>query len=499
MITDYAKSLRVTRWMSVFILLHVLFWTLAPVWVRYTLPMDAMEGTTWGHQLQWGYDKNPFLNGWLTHFAVYLGGNSGWMIYLFSQLSIAACFWAIFRLGSKLLSPVYALISVFLLESMQYYNLHAIDFNDNTLEVGLWALTILFFYQALTQKKWSDWLLTGFFAGLGMMAKYYTAMLLIPMAIFLLLFKETRQQFASPKLYVGLLVFIILILPHTLWLFSHNFVTISYAVNRVSSPPTLLNHFSFPLQFAWQQFEVLLPALLLFSILLLGAKPIQIKLQPLKNFDKAFLFFMGLGPFILTVVLSAVFGMKLRAGWGQPLLSLWGIILITLITPRITRDRFFSFIALLVTLFLVMITVYCNALVRANAPSSANFPGQIIASQLTSEWQQRFHQPLSYVAGPRWAAGNIAFYSKDQPTVYIDWDKKVSPWLRETKLRENGGIFVWDPTEAHQASVAEIRARFNNLGPIEIRHYSWLRNYKMKPVELSVAFLPPTTSQRKSL
>ena len=32
---------------------------------------------------------------------------------------------------------------------------------------------------------------------------------------------------------------------------------------------------------------------------------------------KTFLFLMGFGPLIMTILLSAIFGMKLRAGWGQ--------------------------------------------------------------------------------------------------------------------------------------------------------------------------------------
>lgn len=491
MINDFAKSFQAERWLYIFIFLHVFFWTLTPSWVRYTLPMDAMEGATWGHQLVLGYDKNPFLNGWLTRFALFLGGGSVWVIYLFSQLSVAACFWAIWNFGKKLLPPIYALIAVMLLESMQYYNLHAIDFNDNTLELGLWALTILFFYQATIKNKLSDWLLTGFFAGFGLMAKYYTAMLLIPMVFFLIVNKTARQRFKSIHLYLALFIFIIIILPHTLWLFSHDFITIQYALKRVSSPPTLFNHLEFPLQFAWQQIEVLLPALLLFSILLLGKKPILIKRPPLATFDKTFLLFMGLGPFFLTVLLSAIFGMKLRAGWGQPLLSLWGIILVLWITPRLTRERFISFLIFLIVLTTVMIGVYSSALIRAKQPSSANFPGEVIARHLTEQWQQRYHQPLAYVAGPRWVTGNIAFYSKDQPTVYIDWDNKVSSWIDENKVREKGAIFVWDPTEAIQASEQDIRSRFKTLGPTEIMHFSWMRNQTMEPVEISVAFLPP--------
>lgn len=491
MINIDTKSFQAARWLTVFILLHVFFWTLIPAWVRYTLPMDAMEGTTWGHQLVLGYDKNPFLNAWLTRFALFLGGGYVWVIYLFSQLSVAACFWAVFEVGKKWLPPIYALIGVMLLESMQYYNLHAIDFNDNTLELGLWALTILYFYQAALKNHLSDWLLTGLFAGLGMMAKYYTALLLIPMAVFLLINPIARQRLKSPFLYAGLLLFIIIILPHTIWLFSHDFITVQYAIGRVSSPPTLFNHIQFPLQFAWQQLEVLLPALLLFSILFLGKKPIFAARPSLTNFDKTFLLFMGFGPFLLTILLSAIFGMKLRAGWGQPLLSLWGIMLVTWLTPRLTRERFLSFIVFLAVLATVMISVYSIALIRGNKPSSANFPGEVIARELTMQWEKRYHKPLMFVAGPRWAAGTIAFYSKDQPSVYIDWDNKVSSWIDETKMRQEGAIFVWDPTEAIQVSVKDIRARFPKLGPIEIMHFSWMRNKKLTPVEIRVAFLPP--------
>src|SRR5580704_4304509 len=125
------------RLLSIFLCLHLLGWTLIPAILRSNLPLDAIEGTIWGHQLEWGYDKNPPLNGWLTALATTLDGHSGWMIYLFSQLCVITCMWATWQLAKKILPPVYALISVLLLECIQYFNFHAIDFNDNTLELPL--------------------------------------------------------------------------------------------------------------------------------------------------------------------------------------------------------------------------------------------------------------------------------------------------------------------------------------------------------------------------
>lgn len=93
------------RWLSLFLCAHLLLWTLAPALLRYNLPLDAIEGTIWGHQLEWGYDKNPFLNGWLTALAVYFDRYSGWVIYLFSQICVVTGLWAVWRLAREMLLP----------------------------------------------------------------------------------------------------------------------------------------------------------------------------------------------------------------------------------------------------------------------------------------------------------------------------------------------------------------------------------------------------------
>lgn len=193
-----SSILTITHWFYLFLFAHVLCWTLAPFLLRYNLPLDSMEGTTWGHQLLLGYDKNPFMNAWLTALAIKISGTSAWAVYLFSQLSVGLCFWAVWKLGQRIFSPLYACVSVMLLEGVQYYHLHAFDFNDNTLELGLWAITIYFFYCALKDKKFWPWLLTGVFAALGVMTKYYTAMLLLPMILFLLIDRKNHSTFKSP-------------------------------------------------------------------------------------------------------------------------------------------------------------------------------------------------------------------------------------------------------------------------------------------------------------
>ncbi len=485
---DSTKSFPANWWVLLFICVHLIAWTLVPVLIRYNLPLDAIEGTLWGHQLEWGYDKNPFLNAWLTALAVCLGGSTGWMVYLFSQLSVALCFTAVWLLAKKILTPALALVSVMLLEGIQYYTFHAIDFNDNTLELSLWALTIYFFYQACRTATYRAWMYTGVFAAFGMMAKYYTAALLAAMVLFLFLFKDNRRQLKTPAPYIGLLIGVIIMLPHIIWLFSHAFITITYVFQRAGSAPNWTNHCFFPAQFAWQQGQAFLPALVLLAFLMIGKKPLRSAFS-VASFDKAFLLFVGVGPFLLTVLLSLLLGIKLRAGWGMPLLSCWGIILLAWVQPAVTTKKLYRFIAAVFIVMGLLLTGYSVSLIHSSTPSSANFPGQDIAKAITQEWHDRYHTPLQYVAGSRWIGGNIGFYSPDHPAVFIEWDARKAPWINLRDLQKKGAVFVWDMSEG-ETLPAEVKAQFSLQKTSEMIFY-WHRNKQLAPVKVGVAILAP--------
>jgi 4-amino-4-deoxy-L-arabinose transferase-like glycosyltransferase len=485
------EPFRAERWLYIFITTHLLLWTLVPTLLRRNLPLDAIEGTIWGHQLDWGYDKNPFLNGWLTALATFLGGQSGWMIYFFSQLSVAVCLWVVWRLAKKMLPPTYALIAVMILEGVQYFNFHAIDFNDNTLELGLWALIIYFFYESLRTSKTRYWMLTGIFAGHGMMAKYYTETLLATQFLLLVLNPANRKQFATRGPYLSLALFLLIIAPHVIWLFSHDFITVAYVFKRAGTAPSWTNHFFFPAQFAWQQFEAFLPAIVLLCLLFIGKKPFfETPKTQLSSFDKQFLVFVGLGPFLVTVLLSFSFGIKLRAGWGMPLLSLWGLILVASVQPALTKLKMNGFVTIIFVLISVLLSGYTVSIINSSTATSANFPGREIARLITHEWHNTYHTKLSYIAGSRWVGGNIGFYSSDHPAVFVEWDKRRAPWVDVADMQEKGAVFVWETPK--EKMPVEIRQRFPQLKETTYLELSWHRNTKnLPPVKIGVAILPP--------
>jgi 4-amino-4-deoxy-L-arabinose transferase-like glycosyltransferase len=489
--------LRPSHWFLLFIIVHLLAWTAIPFLVRDNLPLDAIEGALWGHQLEWGYDKNPYLNAWLTTLAIYLGGGSGWMVYLFSQLSVISCLWAVWQLSKQFFSPWYALIAVLMLESMQYFNFHVIDFNDNTLELGLWAVSIYFFYQATRYpNRILYWILTGLFTGFAMMAKYYTASLMVSMCLFLLFDKKHRQVFFTWRPYLALLSFLIVTLPHFIWLFTHDFITVHYIFERTDSIRHWSNHFFFPAQFAIQQLEVFLPAFLIYLCLFLGKRPVvylNLNLNKEKINNINFIYFLGLGPLLLTLLLSFLFGIKLHAGWGTPILSLSTLILFALAKPRLSPIKIKVFLSGIFTLMGVLLFGYIYSLAYDSNTSSANFPGKMIAKSLTSYWHESYHTHLSYIAGSRWVGGNISFYSPDHPAVFIEWDKKRAPWISIHDMEKKGAIFVWDLTNNKETLPSNVIKAYPQLKkPAIIWEFPWYRHFNgLKPVKIGVSILPP--------
>lgn len=493
-----------------FTLLQALLWILAPTIFRYALAHDTIEGAMWGMHLEWGYDKNPWMNAWLTRLGWVIGGTSGIGIYAIGQLFIITSFWSVWRLAQKFLAAPYALISVFLLEGTVNYTLVTPTFNDNLIELGLWPLLFLFFYQAIKEQRYRDWLGVGIVAGLAMMAKYYTAFPMMVMLFFLMTTREGRVSFKKSGLYLALLSFMVIITPHIIWLFQHDFITVQYALDRADdhSIPWIIKHFYYPIDFALAQLinVVAMPLLLLFSY----SKHAQQKdvIAPettLTAFDHYFLLSMAFGTYILTVFLSGIFGWHLYNEWGVPLISLWGIVIVAYTQFSLTIKAFKRFVIIIFAVMICWVATYPVGLyLQPDRRHSDNYPAQEVADIVTSAWQTRYHKPLEYVAGSRYVAGYVAFYSKDHPSVYAEWSSQFSPWINVEQMKKYGAVFVQDNyygttvfgnhpnTDFGKKFPASVLQKYPGLIILPVEYIPWHRSGdKIEPIPLLIGFLPP--------
>lgn len=486
------------RYFWLFILLHSLAWTLGPALLRPSLPHDVLEGISWGLQWQWGYSKHPFLTAWLCAGVTQLFGHTGWPVYALAQLAVLITFLAVWQLAKQMLKPLPALIATLSLEGVLFYNINSFNLTPDSLQSPIWALLCLFFYQALDREKLKDWLLTGFMAGLAILTKYQAALIFLPMLGFCLAQSRVRQQFLSPKPYLALGVFLLLIMPHLVWLADHHFMTVYYAFNTPNE--YTLNHsckahFSNSLGFIANSLANILAVLVL--LWPFWKKP---QCRFLKPFDRQFIYFMGLGPWMLTLILCLISGDHFPPRWTTPYFFLIGIISLDALSPsleaRPVRQYALSLILLSLALFsgrMASFTLF------PRAHSDAFLPNQIMAQRLETLWYRQYHTPLPYLAGSHYLVAVLLPYFEHSPSPFFNWDLKESSWISLDALKTRGGLFIWDKQQNY-AWDASSRA-MNYLPPAILMAYPNLKflpdlrfhrlGPKKEELTIGVALLPP--------
>ena len=128
--------------------------------------------------------------------------------------------------------------------------------------------------------------LVGLFAAFGFLSKYLFIYLLVSidlLFIYLIFFKKERKF--DFKYLITLEVFLVVLVPHLIWLNNNEFVTITYGLARTGLEQSiLLDHIKYPLIFLLKQIGILIPFFILIWLLV---KKINFKIN-LK--DKKLLF-----------------------------------------------------------------------------------------------------------------------------------------------------------------------------------------------------------------
>lgn len=469
---------------SLILLAHVLVWTVVPTLTNGNLPLDVIEHLVWGREWQMGYDKHPPLVAWMLETAGWISGGRDWGPYAVSQLCVGIALWAMWRLGLTLFDERQALISVVLMEGVYYHTYSSPEFNVNVALMAFWALTILAYRIALEHRTSASWLALGVTAGLAILGKYTAGFLLLALLIHLIIDPRARTAWRSSGPYLAGVSLLLVITPHLIWMWQHDFITLTYAVNRTGTTRTLLDHVRNPLEFLLAQLILLLfPWLMLRSLgprAALGRDPERSR----------FILLAALGPLLLIAMLSLLTGMRMRSMWGSPMLVMAGIVLVWYAGPamRSWNVRRFAMTATLVALFFP--AAYVATYIYGDGKRT-QFPGRVLAETISGEWHARYGTPLPTVVSTYWLGGNVSWYSADRPSVYIEADPAKAPWVDEAELRRTGAIVVWHVGEPFRAE------QLDRIGPLETQptlSLEWLGGAYEAPSQIGWGIIPPTAN-----
>lgn len=430
------------------------FWTLAPALSHSAPPLDVVEMYAWGREGVVATFKHPNLPGLVLEATRRLTGQVGWPAYLVSQLFIATTFWAVFALGRELLGAPRALAGVLLLTGVYFFSWTTPEFNHNVAQMPLWALVTLMLWRAGARGGLASWALLGLFGGLSLWAKYSSALLLAPAALWLVWDGQARKKLLTPGPWIGLGVFALVISPQALWLIDHDFQPFAYAARRSGEGGALAT-----LEFLLTEIANHLPmAILLLAAGFLGKTAPEAPVAPEPRAMR-FLLLMGLGPLALTA-LTGLLGAGLRASWAMPMFNLSGLIVVALLGAKFSAPRLGRLAWGAATLLMLASGLYFTHM-RFGAqltgdPLRGNWPQAELSRALEGAWVSETSAPLEIVAGDIWTAGLVGMGGRDPPSVLINGDFAISPWVTREEAGRYGLLMVWRADEAPPPQIAAL-------------------------------------------
>ena len=308
------------------------------------------------------------------------------------------------------------LISVLLIEAIYFYNFTTPEFNVNVCQLPFWSLTVYFSWKIYTSKeiKFSDCFLVGLFAAFGFLSKYLFVYLLasIDLLFIYLIFIKKDRKFDF-KYLITLEVFLIILVPHLIWLNNNEFITITYGLARTGLEQSgLIDHIKFPLIFLIKQIGLLIPFLILVWLLV---KKIKFRID-FKDKKLLFLLAINILPIILMFLTSVVTGSKIRTMWMTPFYLFFGTLFVYLFQAQINIKKlkpfmigfiFFSFCHLHFTLMSQYQKKTKELIILVKK----------LQLKLNMRGINNLILKINVVYGNEWNAGNLSYHLKSRPSL----------------------------------------------------------------------------------
>ncbi len=393
-----------------FLFTHLVIWVFVPSISNTNLPLDTIEALAWGSNLDWGFNKHPPMSALAVEIFYFIFGNQDWAYYLLSQIFVIFTFLIIWKFTNFFFNSKFcSLISIFLLEGIFFYNFTTPEFNVNVCQLPFWALTVLYGWKSFKEDKIQNYVLLGTFSALGFLSKYLFLYLIFSMALFFIfMIIRNKKNFS---VLISIIPFIIILLPHLLWLLSNDFITITYGLHRTGlQEDTFLNHITNPLIFLGKQLGLLLP--FIFMCIFLSRK-IKINFN-FKDEKLLFLICINLAPVILMLITSLFMGVKIRTMWMTPFYLFLGVLFIYIFQKKINFKKIDSFLKIFIVIFLISPVTYLYISIT-ETNKRTDFPGKEISRLVQNKWDKNFNNNIGFVIGDEWSAGNLSYHLNSRP------------------------------------------------------------------------------------
>lgn len=419
-------------------------------------PVDNIEELVWLRTLDWGYYKHPPLPTALAWLIAQAAGASAWTTYLLGAVITLTAMWLLWTLLRELRGVRYATISLAAALCITFYNGRLYYYNHNVVLLLLSTATAMLTWRAFTKRQLRWWFWIGMTVGLGALTKYQVAVTLASLACFWVSQRAWRDDVHRLGALLAALVALTIFLPHVIWLRTHDFGPVNYALESslgVDLPAgaralSTLN---------WIADELLnraVPAFLLLGLVLYVSTR-RFRASPAVQFQGVsraqstsslgLLLCWGLVPLAFMALVAMLFGAQLQLEWGTPFL-LFVVPCAMELRPRARWDaashRSLAAIFIVIQALLVTINIATSpiGLHRFADTHWRSFPAHHLALRIATEARLRLHGPVAVVIGSVGEAGALSLELPEHPVVLIDGRYDRSPWLTPELVAACGAL-----------------------------------------------------------
>ena len=201
---------RLIFWLAA--LTQTFLWVLVPSIFYSAPPGDVADVVAVGRELTFSASHGPPLAYWLAEFALRATGGHIFGIYLLSQICILVAYWAVFQLGRATIGDRHAVLAVLLMTGISVFTIGSPDFGPDILMMPLWALTLLHFWRATSEKRELYWLAVGLDICLMLLTSHLALVLVAALLVFIAMYPRARANIRTPgALVAGILTAFMLV------------------------------------------------------------------------------------------------------------------------------------------------------------------------------------------------------------------------------------------------------------------------------------------------
>jgi hypothetical protein len=458
-LTDPARS---ERAMAGLLAAYALVWTLYGVLAKGSqgLHYDMVELVSLAREPSFGYSRHPPLAAMVVKvwFAVFPVSETSY--YLLAMTSAAVTLWIAWRLFSPYLGGEKRVAGVALLMLIPFFNFHALKFNINTVLMPLWALTTLWFLRSFETRNLLYAALAGLAAAGAMYGKYWSIFLLAGLVMAALLDSRRGIYFRSAAPWVTIAVGGIVLVPHLVWLYQHDFAPFSFAV-MVHGEKTWLTAFKGAVGYlAGALGYVVVPLLLTFAVLRPSAAAWRDALFPTMPERRlaAMAFWL---PLLIPAMVAPFAKVELVSLWTMSCWTLLPVVLLSSPLVNVTREAAARILAVALGLPVVMVILapVIAVVIHHNGSNPTAAHSEQLATAVEQAWHDTTDKPLRLVGGQADLAFGVAFYAADRPSALPDFDRGQAPWAAPERIAHEGIALVCPIGDGFCVSHAEDLAK----------------------------------------